>query len=936
MCLHPGKKLLAYFVGFSFIFFALTLFSVKADEIGTSEIRALPQAVTPLPSTVSQLPSVEGPAGSFDEIDDDFPSSSSYFGPFAESQPQNAVSFTQGQVPSQPQRRTLVFSKWKQEENHETKLALKSEVSHPALKITSKENILNRVHGKETVSLTEEFLAKKQLSLISPFEIVAETAEAVEIEEFSKGIPMDGEIIPVQFGRLLAGDDDKKNLPFLNAETRPFSQPQKTSEVSSDFVADSEKPVDSNDTASEEKSGSIDPDSVGNPNSATLVRMMYDEMVNGLRTRQITSRYDMFRSYCVRILDKYDGINTRDERDGRARLSWYDRLFREPMKSAIEVEEFSRVIHAGLSGDHRHLAETLAIIREKLDVSPARNNTIQFSKAKTPQEAVAEVRRCVVNAQSAYTRAISTLTSAELKELETNLYPIFCREVTNGHTIPQRSVGKRLIDIMQKMDRTGIHDAVSALLPLTDEDLLRLLKTLPEDAFPQVMLGSQRVQKITTPAGDILIGGRENNVYDLDAPGMRDVICVIDLGGNDTYREGSCNLQRPVFVLIDLGGDDTYIGSNPGIQGGSILGVSMLLDLEGNDTYKAQDIAQGSTIGGAGILIDYAGSDTYTAMKRAQATALMGVGMLVDKKGNDQYRAALLGQGLGHPGGFGVLEDCEGDDKYYIGGIYLDSYPEHPGYDAWGQGLGAGIRQVANGGIGMLLDGDGDDSYEYDYFAHGGGYWFGIGIARDFNGNDKHLGPTLLDYYGKPRKEARWQRFSNGFGCHYALGFLFDDFGDDMYDGTIMGTGMAWDLSAGFLCDFAGNDRYEVKGNMTQGCGAQAGIGVLFDYDGDDIFQGNGQGYANASMSYHNPSDAGSNFSFLINYGGKDTYGAKGVGNNTYVQRGGSGGFLIDRPFDVEVAEEKAAMDRAAADKANTKDDLKTQVPTNRPSRQAR
>ena len=44
----------------------------------------------------------------------------------------------------------------------------------------------------------------------------------------------------------------------------------------------------------------------------------------------------------------------------------------------------------------------------------------------------------------------------------------------------------------------------------------------------------------------------------------------------------------------------------------------------------------------------------------------------------------------------------------------------------------------------------------------------------------------------------------------------------------------------------------------------------------------------------------GGNFSFLIDYGGKDTYGC-GAENNSYIQRGDVGGFLIDRPRRDEV-----------------------------------
>ena len=73
------------------------------------------------------------------------------------------------------------------------------------------------------------------------------------------------------------------------------------------------------------------------------------------------------------------------------------------------------------------------------------------------------------------------------------------------------------------------------------------------------------------------------------------------------------------------------------------------------------------------------------------------------------------------------------------------------------------------------------------------------------------------------------------------------------------------------------------------------GFGILFDYCGDDMYEGYGQGYAAAQHLVSPLADCGGNFGFLIDYGGKDTYGC-GAENNSYNQRGDAGGFLIDRP----------------------------------------
>jgi hypothetical protein len=111
---------------------------------------------------------------------------------------------------------------------------------------------------------------------------------------------------------------------------------------------------------------------------------------------------------------------------------------------------------------------------------------------------------------------------------------------------------------------------------------------------------------------------------------------------------------------------------------------------------------------------------------------------------------------------------------------------------------------------------------------------------------------------------------------------------------------MAWDCSFGALCDFGGNDHYKATGGLTQGTSNQMGIGVLFDYNGDDVYSGYGQGYASSNMSYHPLPDCGGNFAFCVDYGGEDQYGRRNT-NNFINQRGSMGGFLIDRPRSDEV-----------------------------------
>ena len=659
--------------------------------------------------------------------------------------------------------------------------------------------------------------------------------------------------------------------------------------------------------------------SVGNPLASGMMVLLEQEMTNGLKTRKIEDKFARFRSYAGLKLDSTAGPQTGSEVTGLCRLSWYDHLMRDSMQAPIEAEQFTRELHQGFLDNHRGLDRVLSIARTKTDCQSREPRA--FAPVTTPEQALEAVKQALTGAQVAYNAALAPLDRSEIRELAGSLYPVMAGENNVGHTLSRISTGRRLCGLLEKVDRNAVYAAVEALVPLSSPELLEQLGSLAadEDAPRIEGVAGPIARHLVTPSGNIVIGGRDKNTYQLDK--MPGASVVIDLGGDDVYQEGTCSLSRPVLIVIDLEGDDAYQGSKPGIQGSAVLGISMLLDVQGNDAYRAQDVAQGSCLAGAGILIDYAGDDSYLGLRRIQGQAICGVGILVDRGGRDAYKGAMWAQGVGGPLGFAVLDDLEGNDHYYGGGRYLNSYRDDenptPGYEGWAQGMGEGMRAVSNGGIGVILDGAGDDVYEFDYLSHGGGYWLGVGFARDFGGNDRRLGATLKAYDGGNRTERRFQRFGTGFGCHYALGFCFDDEGDDVYHGTIMGLGFAWDCSIGGLFDFGGNDRYEASGSTTKGVGAQAGLGILFDYNGDDVYQGRGQGYASSGVSYHDLPRCGGNFSFVVDYGGKDEYGHSARNDSYNSPRGSSGGFLIDRPSREPDEEKEDADEPAAAEVAD-------------------
>lgn len=665
------------------------------------------------------------------------------------------------------------------------------------------------------------------------------------------------------------------------------------------------------------KTPAIDPRQVGHPLAAGIVQLLPKEIATQMQTSGVDSRFQQFRVYAASRLAATRGEYTNSEINGLARLSWFDRLLRDPLAMPQEAEEFTRYLHAGALSDRAEgLRFLLRTARPRMDVPPSAQSPRAVAERLKDSDPVKVIEQVLLEVRNLYAQSVKPLSQAEYQELARRLNYVMTTNVSVGHTVNDRGGALRLVRMLQKMDRSAQWDMAEVLAQLVDRVFLEQLRDSLVSAKAEFSseveiagVSGNLLRVVNTAAGVILVGGPGGNEYRLEE--MKNVVAVIDIGGDDTYLEGTVSPERPVLVIIDFAGNDRYQGTLPGIQGGSILGASLLVDFQGNDVYWARDLAQGSTLGGVGILVDWDGDDQYLGVRRVQGQAIGGIGLLIDRGGKDDYHAAMWAQGFGGPLGFGLIDDLAGDDHYYVGGQWYDSYPETPGYEGWGQGVGSGIRGAANGGIGVLLEGAGDDVYEFDYFGQGGGYWLGIGLARDFAGNDQRLGATLKAFNGSARTQQRFQRFGNGWGCHMAVGALIDDAGDDEYHGSIMGTGFAWDLSVGYLLELGGNDRYLARVGGVQGQGAQAGLGVLYDFEGNDEYAGTSQGYSSSSITYHPYPTCGGNFSFVVDYGGLDKYGS-GVKNNA-ISRRGSGGFVVDRPKLEELeAAEAAPVTRAA------------------------
>lgn len=448
----------------------------------------------------------------------------------------------------------------------------------------------------------------------------------------------------------------------------------------------------------------------------------------------------------------------------------------------------------------------------------------------------------------------------------------------------------------ERIDRSALLAAAQTVAGLTDEEWLRAARAafrgLPARAAPLPWVTGTVLLAKETPAGWIVVGGRGPNTY---REGGRRVALLLDVGGDDRYLglAGPADPAQGVSIVIDLDGNDVYEAAPLGLAAGR-LGVGLLVDGAGNDQYRLAPGSGGTGFAGIGLLVDQAGDDRYTGSRFTQGAAVGGIGLLVDRSGNDDYSSSGYALGLGGPHGVGAVIDLAGDDVYQCGKGIPSGYNEteapgaKPGdqrfqYDCFGLGAGTGQRLMPRqappvleevaGGIGLVLDGGGTDRYDSANFSQGLGYFFGLGIKVDMRGDDRH--------------DAA--RYGLGTGAHFGVGLFLDRAGHDQYSsaGPFYDGGAAWDRSVALaLDDGAGDDRYDLNRSTGLGIADYRAWSLFVEAGGADRYQvPEGMGYARHGS-----------VSGFFDLGGDDRYETKmPARQGAVLRRDEPGGVFVDR-----------------------------------------
>jgi len=432
-------------------------------------------------------------------------------------------------------------------------------------------------------------------------------------------------------------------------------------------------------------------------------------------------------------------------------------------------------------------------------------------------------------------------------------------------------------------DTTGINEdtVMSIIGKVNYEKLIEsgLLLTMLAEKVPE-LIGeiddSELPMSFETEFGTLIIGSRGDDKYE-------EIPFIIEPGGDDKYFDcggamGLVDASKGISFVIDLAGDDSYKGEEIVSVASGLFGSALIFDFEGDDTYSSSHYSISCGYLGFGYLKDFRGDDVYRGGIFSLGAGNFGIGILSDLYGDDFYSTECLGEGFGSTKGFGLLSDMEGNDIYYAGGKYSDAPLNSDSYNSMSQGFSTGIRPDYGGGIGFLYDKSGNDFYNADVYAQGASYWCSAGFLIDESGQDRYIATE----------------YAQGVGIHLSYGYLRDLKGDDHYfsrSGPSMGEGH--DLACGILIDSSGNDWYSVSGGL--GVGLCNSFGLFADLSGSDVYnitEELGIGDANYVRGF-------SGLGIFMDIKGEDSY-TSGRGENESYWINGDYGVGFDKNSDVE------------------------------------
>ena len=528
-------------------------------------------------------------------------------------------------------------------------------------------------------------------------------------------------------------------------------------------------------------------------------------------------------------------------------------IHRDPLPGAAKLRELS-ASHGSSENSIARLRR--AFLAEEFVKRAPKSREIEFPE-EIPlaiRDALGKLVSAVLDANEEVRASLSALSSAEKRELIEGLprHAVHSSLLGLDFVKEKPASWPHLLDLVAKIDLKRLRNAAENLSVRIETTIPALNSAAPSSFQSKVRFAVEGIPIVVSGFGD-------------DLHEDKDAGLTIDFGGSDRYSGRHGAGIGYASVMLDLDGSDTYTVPDLSL-GAGLLGIGLAWDIGGEDVVRGKSICLGAGIAGAGAFfargrLNATGGfspdagDLYDCSSMGLGFGLFGMGVHSDSGGDDVYRSQYLSQGCALSNGVGSLEDEAGSDRYFADGLaptLEDDSILRSRSQGFGGRIGFGLSEP--GGIGQLTDVAGRDVYVAGAEAQGCGLDGGLGFL---------VGTAEGDTY---RIEGNGQ----GYGARSGVGILIDPIGDDEYIcSQSAAQGVATDSGIGILLDWKGSDLHAM-GSGSPGYGAYGGLGVLLDWEGYDR-------YSSISASHATPLES-RGIGLLLDLGGSNQVAGTSVG----------------------------------------------------------
>ena len=194
------------------------------------------------------------------------------------------------------------------------------------------------------------------------------------------------------------------------------------------------------------------------------MKLLREEIVAGIRNRGVTDRYPRFQSYAAGRVNATAGGFTGSELTGNCRCMVQAPDAQHAGRTGRGRAMYSRLAHGGDATDHEGLAGSWPSRPRRW--TPASGNRTR-TRRHVADQALEMIKQSLTRGPGSYCAAL-----AAVKQVgeSASCRPIWCpcsrTQNRVGHTLVDRGTGRRLCDLMEKMDRAALHDGGRGARPV--------------------------------------------------------------------------------------------------------------------------------------------------------------------------------------------------------------------------------------------------------------------------------------------------------------------------------------------------------------------------------------------------------------------------------------------------------------------------------------